>query len=126
MSGRKQPKNGKPVSTPIAISWKKEITYPTPELQRMLKSIYNRYQKRDDSAANAEAREDFVFHMTDWIDDLNRLATIFAHPAEVEKKFAGDAVYGFLIHAVAHLNEAYRLLEGCEVRNPFLSTPDQA
>jgi hypothetical protein len=103
---------------------KANITYPTRELKRVLRSVYNRFRRLDDPAANAEARDDFVFHLTDWIDDLERLAALFAHPEHVDKKIAAEIVYAFLIHALPHLMEAGRLLEGKEIRNPFLSLSD--
>lgn len=118
MSARKRLQNGKPVSTLIGRHLKGEIKQPSPKLKRLLASVYNRYQKLDDPVANATARRDFVFHMSDWIDDLERLAALYADPESHDKKAAGDVVYGFLIHALAHLMAAGHILEG-KLSDPF-------
>jgi hypothetical protein len=59
--------------------------------------------------------------MTDWLEDLERLVALYKKPGQTAKQVAGDVVYGFLIHALPHLMEAGRLLEGHPVRNPFLT-----
>jgi hypothetical protein len=120
MSERKRPRNGKSGSTPTALLWERKLKLPSPELQRLLRAVYNCYQKLDDPGANATARRDFVFHMTDWINDLEQLAALYARPEKFDKATASDTVYGFLIHALPHLMEAGRLLEGREIRNPFM------
>jgi hypothetical protein len=84
----------------------------------MLRKAYDTYQKLDDPAANGEARRDFVFHMTDWISDLERLAALYNRPTAYNKDDASDAVFGFLIHALPHLMAARRLLLD-EVSDPF-------
>ncbi len=61
-------------------------------------------------AANAKAREDFVFHMTDWLNDLRSLAAVYEHPAQADRKQAGMVVAGFLYHVLPHLKAAGRLL----------------
>ncbi len=125
MSGKKLPRNGKPGSTPIGLLSKGEYRTPSSELEGLLRSAYNQYRKLDDRAANAMARRDFVFHMTDWIRDLERLAALYARPDEFDKATAGDVVFAFLIHAVPHLMEAGRLLEGRPIRNPFVDSHDK-
>jgi hypothetical protein len=98
---------------------------PSQELTRLLAAVYNQYQKLPDRATNAAARRDFVFHMTDWLEDVERLTEVFRNPKRVGPESAGNAVYGFLIHALPHLMEAGRLLEGHEIRNPFIDLEDQ-
>ncbi len=119
MSGKKQPRNGKPASTLTESPLKRKDAFPGPDLQRLLRSAYNSYQKLDDPAANLEARRDFVFHMGDWMEDLERLAALYAHPQSFDKIEAGDAVFRFLIHAVPHLMAASRLLLG-KISDPFV------
>jgi hypothetical protein len=97
---------------------------PSPELQRLLRAAYDYYQKLDDRAANAEARLDFVFHMTDWIADLERLAALYARPEEFDKHTASGVVFDFLIHALGHLLAASRLLLN-QVSDPFAAMEDQ-
>ena len=122
MPARKRPSNGKPGSTPTGLLSKGERQRPSPELQKLLRAAYDLYQKLDDPAANAAARRDFVFHMTDWIQDLERLSALYGRPDEFDRATAGETVFGFLIHALPHLMEAGRLLEGRPIRNPFTDT----
>lgn len=83
---------------------------PSKDLQKLLAAVYNRFQRLDDRATNARARQDFVFHMTDWLDDLHRLITIYQHPEDVDLKGAGIDIAGFLYHAIPHLKAAGQLL----------------
>jgi hypothetical protein len=76
----------------------------------LLASIYNTYQKLDDAAANKAARSDFVFHMTDWEENLRALAQLYEHPEQFGRADAKRIVAGFLYHATAHVAEAARLL----------------
>ena len=87
-----------------------EITWPSKELRKLLGSIYHQYQKLDDPKANATAKQDFIFHMTDWLDDLRRLSAIYENPAKFDRESAGCAVAGFLYHVIPHLKAAGRLL----------------
>jgi len=64
MSIRKRPLNGRPVSKPGEPQSKIELMMPSRKLQKLLNSIYDRFQKLDDPKANATAKHDFVFHMT--------------------------------------------------------------
>jgi hypothetical protein len=118
MSGKKQLRNGKAGSTPTKSPSKRKEATPRQQLQRVLRTAYNTYQRLDDPAANLEARHDFVFHMTDWAYDLERLASLYARPEAFDKDEAGDRVFRFLIHALPHLLAAGRLLLG-KVSDPF-------
>jgi hypothetical protein len=91
----------------------------TPELKKILGKVYDAYQKLDDRALNSLCRQDFIFHMTDWLQDLQRLSSLYDHPEETGRDEAEDAVFGFLIHAVPHLMAASRLLRGKEPTHPF-------
>jgi hypothetical protein len=110
MSARKHPPNGKPGSTLGELPSKIEFTMPSKELRKLLGSIYHQYQKLDDPKANAVARQDFIFHMTDWLDDLRRLSALFEHPGRFDRQRAGCTVAGFLYHVIPHLKAAGRLL----------------
>ena len=83
---------------------------PSKELQKLLGSIYRQYQKLDDPKADARAKQNFIFHMTDWLDDLQRLTAIYEHPENHERQSAGCDVAGFLYHVIPHLKAAGRLL----------------
>jgi hypothetical protein len=109
MPGRKPQRNGKPAST-LGGPPSKSFREPSKALQKLLVSVYNRFEHLDDPTANAEARQDFVFHMTDWLDDLHQLKAVYDHPEECARSQAAQAIAGFLYHATAHVMEAARLL----------------
>jgi len=91
---------------------------PSKELERLLASVYRRYQRLDDRAADVQARQDFIFHMTDWLDDLDRLKVIYDNPERFDRTEAGREIFGFLIHVIPHLKAAGRLLLD-EISDPF-------
>ncbi len=125
MSAKKPRRNGKAASPAIGQHSKIEIKWPSPELKRLLARVYNQYQKLEDPAANRHSREEFVFHMTDWLNDLDRLWEVYKNPASVSKEVAGDAVFGFLIHVLPHLMAAGRLLLD-EIHDTFAETECRA
>ena len=61
---------GRPESTPTGNRSASGAASESPELRRLLASVYNNYQKLDDAAENKVCRRDFVFHMSDWGEDL--------------------------------------------------------
>jgi hypothetical protein len=67
-------------------------------------------------------RHDFIFHMTDWLNDLHRLTALYKNPAKQDPDDAGTEVIGFLYHVIPHLNAAGRLLLD-EVGDPFADDP---
>jgi hypothetical protein len=68
-------------------------------------------------------RYDFVFHMTDWADDLEQMAGWFKSPRRFDEEAAATFVIGFLYHVVPHLNAAGRLLLD-DISDPF-AEPDR-
>jgi hypothetical protein len=48
--------------------------------------------------------------MTDWSEDLFRLAELYEHPDKFDRAAAARLVAGFLTHAIPHLRAAGRLL----------------
>ena len=73
MSEKKHLPNGKTLSKRIGQRSKASHGAPSARLQRLLTSIFNDYQSIPDPAMRDQVRHDFVFHMTDWQDDLRRL-----------------------------------------------------
>lgn len=69
-----------------------------------------------------QLREDFIFHMTDWKDDLEQLRYLFNTPDTHDEETTTRLV-GILYHIVPHLNAAVRLLLD-EVPDPF-ATPNE-
>jgi hypothetical protein len=92
----------------------------------LLASIYNSFQKLDDPDANKASRRDFVFHMTDWEDNLRALAELYERPERFSGAEAKRIVAGFLYHATAHVTEAARLLLDYEPGHLFDSPKPKA
>jgi hypothetical protein len=63
-------------------------------------------------------KHDFVFHMTDWLGDLEQLTDLFNQPDQQDEESASAHVIRFLYHVIPHLNAAGRLLLD-EVGDPF-------
>jgi hypothetical protein len=110
MSGKKRPLNGNRSSPGVVHSSGNGDKANLTQLRRMLAAIYDRYQRLDDPAANKQCRQDFVFHLTDWLGDLQRLTELYQHPERFDREAGGDIVAGFLYHAIPHFMEAGRLM----------------
>ncbi len=108
MSAKKLARNGKPVSR--RTDQPSDNSAANAKLEGLLAAVYPKYQKRTDSAADRQCRKDFVFHMTDWAGDLQRLAALYREPQDFAKTEAEAIVAGFLYHVIPHLVEAGRLL----------------
>jgi hypothetical protein len=75
----------------------------------VLVEVYDTLQHVPDARENAARRDEFVFHMMDWIDDMERLRALYRSPVR-DATSASEVVVGFLYHVVPHLNAAGRLL----------------
>jgi hypothetical protein len=110
MSGKKLQPHGERVSKPSAPRSKVSAADPHHLLKKLLAAAYNQYQKIDDPKQNAACRRDFVFHMMDWIKDLESLSKLYQHPEKFDKAEASVVVAGFLYHATWHVRAAARLM----------------
>lgn len=90
------------------------------KLAQLLASVYLDYQKQADPAFNAQCQDDFVFHMTDWIHDLQQLVEVVEHPERFTPSAAGEIIAGFLFHATWHIRAAARLLLDFKPEDIFL------
>ena len=92
------------------------------ELQETLGRIYDSIcgsdRKRQSAAYYKRRRFDFVFHMTDWLRDLEGLKELYDHPEKADIKEARTFIIGFLIHVVPHVSTAGRILLD-EIADPF-------
>jgi hypothetical protein len=79
------------------------------KIENLMGQVYDALQSIDDKAANSEAKRQFVFHMTDWLDSLESLVKLYEEGA-LRKDKAAQTVAGFLYHVIPHLNAAGRLL----------------
>lgn len=66
----------------------------------------------------AQLRADFIFHMTDWIDDVDQLQKMRSQAETLSTDDAMTFLIGFLYHATAHIKAAGRLLVD-HVPDPF-------
>ncbi len=89
-------------------------------LEKLLDSQREEWKEELPSEELEQRRHDFVFHMTDWKDDLERLAEWFRNPECLDEEAASTLVIGFLYHVIPHLNAAGRLLLD-EISDPFRS-----
>jgi hypothetical protein len=71
-----------------------------------------------------QRRHDFVFHMTDWKDDLEWLAALYEDPDSLDEDEATTQLIGLLYHVVPHLNAAARLLLD-RIDDPFAGQGDR-
>jgi hypothetical protein len=96
---------------------------PSPEVRELLRRVFDTYSgiAPDDPAYHSRLY-DFVFHMTDWWDDLSKLGWALLEPGRPPSGQAQSAVFGFLIHAVPHLMAASEALHGEPVAHPFTPT----
>jgi hypothetical protein len=108
MSAKKRPGNGNLASRRTAPPPKSKHA-PRDRLARLLGAAYDHFQKVDDPQMNARCRRNFIFHMTDWSEDLERLAELYQHPEKFDKASAAKLVAGFLYHVIPHLQAAGRL-----------------
>lgn len=89
-----------------------------PRLMDLLGRVFEDVKERTHDESFERNKRDFLFHMTDWQEDLEKLAELFRNPTSWEADSACDFVVGFLYHVVPHVNAAARLLVGC-VGDPF-------
>jgi hypothetical protein len=82
--------------------------------QRIKEALERAFRSMREKAgpANKDLRtRDFVFHMTDWYDDLIKLAKVMEHPEGKNNDQWRDAVCGFLVHVSGHLLAAAKIAE---------------
>jgi hypothetical protein len=85
-------------------------------IERVLGEIFEQSDV-DDRDLRASQREAFVFHMTDWREDLRRLARLYDNPQAFNDQESKDIVTSMLYHGLGHLIAAARLYD--YVPDPF-------
>ena len=79
-------------------------------LRQKLRAAFERIADSDvDRRTRRQRREDFAFHMIDWMDDLFQLAKLYRSPHRHSQREFDRILSGFLIHAPAHIIQAARL-----------------
>ncbi len=78
------------------------------KLRKVLRRVFDGCQTFASPGKHRSRRKEFVFHMTDWVGDLERLTRLYKKP--LDQQAAEEIIVAFLSHAVPHLNAAGRLL----------------
>lgn len=55
--------------------------------------------------------ESFVFHMTDWKDDLKALHSLYETPSEFSREEAHEILQSFLFHSLPHVLAAAQIYD---------------
>jgi hypothetical protein len=79
-----------------------------PQIKSLLRAVFGELREEDDPDFEKN-RDEFVFHMTDWLDDLDAFREML-RTSDVTKEIAARQIVGFLYHVTPHLNAAGRLL----------------
>ena len=67
-------------------------------LEKLFDSQREEWKAELPSEEFEQRRHDFVFHMTDWKDDLERMAELFTDPESQDEEAASILLIGFLYH----------------------------
>ncbi len=89
------------------------MKYETDKIEKALINAFNDLEL--DSASIDEA----VFHMTDWLSDLQELNAFFEDPESLTPEKASELLIDFLVHAPAHIVAASKLVTGFPVSDVF-------
>jgi hypothetical protein len=87
-------------------------------LEQLLGQTFDAFRDVEGAADHATKKAEFIFHMTDWMSDLETLAALYKNPNMMDQKAARRFIFGFLVHVIPHLNEAGRLMLD-EIADPF-------
>jgi hypothetical protein len=73
----------------------------------------------DDMELSPEDARDVAFHMTDWLDDLQRYARFCANPDDADPEAISSMLLAFLIHVPNHIAAAAKLYADMHVSDIF-------
>jgi hypothetical protein len=85
-------------------------------VDQLLRQVFGEVRDRAEPGYEKHC-DDFVFHMTDWLHDMEGLQRLYRELNDSSTD-AAEFVIGFLCHVIPHLNAAGRLLLG-EISDPF-------
>jgi hypothetical protein len=95
-------------------------------LKKTLAAVYDDFQKLDDKKLHARFRNNFIFHMVDWSEDLVKLRELFKNPERFDEETASQVISGFLYHVIPHLRAAGRLLLDYTPEDIFLEIDQES
>lgn len=73
----------------------------------------------DEMDRSPEDAREVAFHMTDWLDDLNRYVRFCEDPDDSSPAAVSDMLLAFLLHVPNHLAAAATLYAGFPVSDLF-------
>jgi hypothetical protein len=68
---------------------------------------------------NEQEAYDISFHMTDWLNDLEKINDFYSEPETLDNANVEDLLRDFLLHAPEHIVAAKKLLIGFGVSDVF-------
>ena len=89
------------------------MTYDTDKIQKALCEAFTEME------LDPEKIDDAVFHMVDWLDDLEKWSQFCKNPASLNPEELGDMVMSFLIHVPNHVAAAGKLVTDIPVSDIF-------
>jgi hypothetical protein len=87
------------------------------ELETFLGAVFDDFQPRN-RRGHSRRKQQFVFHMLDFKQDLARLTKLYRRPGNFDRESASQIVAAFLYHVVPHVRAAGHLLLG-EIPDSF-------
>jgi hypothetical protein len=93
------------------------------QIKELLGAVFDELQTVEDAETYQEIKDEFIFHMTDWLMDLQALMELYEQPEQSKDK-AASTISGFLYHVIPHLNAAGRLLLD-RIPDPFKKDQDK-
>jgi CBS domain containing-hemolysin-like protein len=85
------------------------MTLDHTKIEDLLGKVFDELQTIEDKQEYVKRKQKFIFHMTDWLDDLQDLIEMYQQ-IEQYKGNSVQTIAGFLYHVIPHLNASGRLL----------------
>jgi len=92
---------------------KRDMNYDTNKIEKALFSAFEEMEMDQDKI------QDAIFHMTDWLSDLDSFRKFYESPESLSPEELSDLVMGFLVHVPAHVAAASKLVTGLPVSDVF-------
>lgn len=89
------------------------MTYDTEKIQKALRDAFTEMD------LEPKKIDDAIFHMVDWLGDLNNWSQFCENPESLSAEELGEMVMSFLIHVPAHVAAAGKLVTDLPVSDVF-------
>ncbi len=86
-------------------------TTNTNSLERKLLSFFNEMASAKEINNYESDRGKFVFHMTDWQEELGSLIRLFKNPDDYDQDQANNVLQELFYHVLPHLNAAAEIYD---------------